>query len=105
MSASDRTDAPGAPDGTGTAAPSLEVPDHRRSEPLRQCVRVAVEDYLRQLDGHDVSDLFPLVMAEVEAPLLETVFAHANRNQSRAAAMLGINRATLRKKLERYNLI
>ena len=44
-------------------------------------------------------------MTEVEAPLLEAVLAHANGNQSRAAAMLGINRATLRKKLKRYNLI
>ena len=44
-------------------------------------------------------------MAEVEAPLLESVLAHTKGNQSRAAAMLGINRATLRKKLKRYNLI
>ena len=106
MSASDRTESSGAPDDGGcTAAPSLEVPDHSRSEPLRQCVKIAVEDYLHQLGGHDVSELFSLVMAEVEAPLFETVFAHANGNQSRAAAMLGINRATLRKKLKRYNLI
>ena len=105
MSSSDRTDPPGTPDDGCTAALPLEVQAYSGSEPLRQCVRVAVEDYLRQLDGHDVSEFFSLVMAEVEAPLLETVFAHANGNQSRAAAMLGINRATLRKKLKRYNLI
>ena len=74
------------------------------AEPLRSCVRQAVEEYFRNLDGHDASGLFALVMAEVEAPLLETTLAHAGGNQSRAAAMLGINRATLRKKLMRYGL-
>ena len=104
MSSSGRPGSSDPPDSGCTPAPHLEVPDYRRSEPLRECVKLAVEDYLRQLDGHDVSEFFSLVMTEVEAPLLEAVLAHANGNQSRAAAMLGINRATLRKKLRRYNL-
>ena len=105
MSSSDRTGSRREPEGGCTPAPHLEVPDNRRSEPLRTCVKVSVESYLRQLDGHDVSEFFSLVMTEVEAPLLEAVLAHTNGNQSRAAAMLGINRATLRKKLRRYNLV
>ena len=72
---------------------------------MRVCVTEAVENYFRHLDGHDVSELFDLVMAEVEAPLLESVLAHVNGNQSRAAAMLGISRTTLRKKLKRHGLI
>ncbi len=83
----------------------LKAPDNRRSELLRECVKESVESYFRHLDGHDASELFDLVMAEVEAPLLETVLAHAKGNRSRAAAMLGINRATLRKKLRRYDLV
>ena len=105
MSSSDRTGSSGSPEGGCTPAPRLEAPGGCRSEPLRECVKVSVENYLRQLDGHDVSEFFAFVMTEVEAPLLEAVLAHANGNQSRAAAMLGINRATLRKKLKRYNLI
>lgn len=98
----------GLPDSTGggrAAAPHLEVMGKRSSEPLRVCVKEAVEDYLRHLDGHEVSELFNLVMAEIEAPLLESVITHTNGNQSRAAAMLGINRATLRKKLKRHGLV
>ena len=86
-------------------SPCLEVADKRTREPLRVCVKESVESYLRLLDGHGVSNLFDLVIAEVEAPLLESVLAHTRGNQSRAAAMLGINRATLRKKLRRYELI
>ena len=72
---------------------------------LRDCAREAVEGYLHHLDGHEVSDLYELAVTEIEAPLLEAALAHAGGNRSRAAKMLGINRATLRKKLERYGLI
>ena len=105
MSSSDGPCPGGLSNESRASALHLAVPDNRRSEPLRTCVKEAVESYFRQLDGQDASEFFNLVMAEVEAPLLETVLAHANGNQSRAAAMLGINRATLRKKLKRYNLI
>ena len=105
MSASGGASPPGSPEERRDSAPRLEVADNRTSEPLRVCVKEAVESYFLHLDGHEVSELFDLVMSEVEAPLLETVLAQANGNQSRATAMLGINRATLRKKLKRYNLI
>ena len=99
MSSSDSSDA-------RRAASHLES-DERRStaEPLRTCVKHSVENYFRHLDGHEASGLFDLVMAEVEAPLFESTLAHAGGNQSRAAEMLGINRATLRKKLKRHGLI
>ena len=99
MSASDSSD-------RSLATAHLEVDEEgRTAEPLRACVRNSVENYFRHLDGHEASGLFELVMAEVEAPLFETTLAYAGGNQSRAAAMLGINRATLRKKLQRYGLI
>lgn len=44
-------------------------------------------------------------MSEVESPLLREVMAWYGGNQSRAAAALGINRATLRKKLQQYGLM
>jgi Fis family transcriptional regulator len=41
----------------------------------------------------------------VEAPLLETVMQHTRSNQSKASAMLGLNRGTLRKKLKKYGML
>lgn len=99
------SDSSGSRKGHRTAASHLEVVDNRGTEPLRACVKEAVENYFRHIDGHDVSELFDLVLSEVEAPLLESVLSHTNGNQSRAAAVLGINRATLRKKLKRYGLV
>ena len=74
-------------------------------EPLRDCVRDALERYLESLGGHPTGDLYDLVMKEVEEPLLETALRHARGNQSRAAELLGINRGTLRKKLKLYGLM
>ena len=51
------------------------------------------------------SNLYQLVMGQVERPLLSRVLERCDYNQSRAAACLGINRSTLRKKLREHDLI
>jgi Fis family transcriptional regulator len=71
---------------------------------LRECVTQVVRRYLRDLGDHPAEDLHALVLQEVEKPLFAEVMQHCENNQSRAAAALGINRSTLRKKLRQYNL-
>lgn len=71
---------------------------------LRECVSRAVRRYLSDVESAPGENLHALVMAEVEAPLLREVMAWYGGNQSKAAAALGINRATLRKKLQQYDL-
>ena|SRR5690554_773288 len=73
-------------------------------QPLRACAESALRQYLSELDGHGVTDLYQLVINEIEYPLLKTVLEHADGNQSRAAELLGINRSTLRKKLRQHGL-
>ncbi len=74
--------------------------------PLREQVEAALCDYFRRLDGHPPPvNFYQLVLQEVEPPLLGTVLAHTGGNQSRAAEILGMSRATLRKKLRQYGLI
>jgi len=51
------------------------------------------------LEDPNLRDLHRLFLARIEKPLLETVLTHTGGNQLRAAALLGINRNTLRKKL------
>lgn len=72
---------------------------------LRSCVEQTLQNYFAQLDGASVTDVYQLVLGEVEAPLLQVVLQHTQGNQSRAAEILGLNRGTLRKKLKDYNLL
>lgn len=72
---------------------------------LAEEVTQAVQTYFRDLDGHAPSDLFALVMGEVERPLLAAVLTHTDGNLTRAAQYLGLNRTTLRNKLRKYGLI
>lgn len=74
-------------------------------EPLSSCVRAALEFYFNELEGQIPKDLYRMVLREVEKPLLETVMQRVHGNQSQAAQILGINRSTLRKKLQMYSLL
>ncbi len=75
-----------------------------RQHRLRDCVARAVEHYFENLDGAEARGLYQLVLAEMEKPLLERVLKNADGNQCLAARMLGINRNTLRTKLQRYGI-
>lgn len=72
--------------------------------PLRDHVANSVRRYLRDLDGCEADDLYNIALRELEIPLFAEVLRHCDGNQSRAATMLGIHRATLRKKLKDYGL-
>lgn len=71
---------------------------------LRECVHTAVRNYFAHLEGEMPTNLYELVLAEVEAPLLEVVMDKVKDNQTKAANVLGLNRGTLRKKLKQYDL-
>ena len=72
---------------------------------LADSVETALERYFEQLDGAKTCDLYDLVLAEVERPLMCAVMAHVDQNQSRAAELLGLSRGTVRKKLKTYGLM
>ena len=71
---------------------------------LRDYVAKAVRRYLLDLGDCDSHELYDIVLREIEMPMLSEVMRHCEGNQSRAAAVLGLNRATLRKKLKAYGL-
>ena len=73
---------------------------------LSECVSRTVRRYLADIGDTECSEgLHSLVLREVEVPLLREVLAFHDGNQSRAAVALGINRATLRKKLAAHGLL
>lgn len=72
---------------------------------LRDSVEKALRNYFAHLEGATVTDVYNLVLSEVEAPLLETVMQYVKGNQTKASELLGLNRGTLRKKLKQYDLL
>ena len=71
---------------------------------LSDQVRVVMDKYFKDMDGHEPKDLYDLILAQVEAPLFETVLDYTGGNVSRAAEVLGLNRGTLRNRLSKYDL-
>jgi len=72
--------------------------------PLSVTVKQTLELYFSQLNGHDATDLYAMVISEVEKPLLEATLSYSGYNQTKAAKALGLSRSTLRKKLDQYGI-
>jgi Fis family transcriptional regulator, factor for inversion stimulation protein len=74
-------------------------------ESLQEAVLKNLEKYFRDLGEQPASNIYDMVVNAVEKPMLEVVMTRADSNQSQAAEMLGINRNTLRKKLQQHGLL
>ena len=75
------------------------------TQPLSKSVSSSMDAYFSALNGHTPpNNLYEMVLDQVEPPLLAAVLNYCDGNQSKAAEVLGINRATLRKKLRQHKL-
>jgi len=69
-------------------------------EPLALAVERHIRTFLAaSRDGMPMRDIYDQVIAEVERPLIQMTLSATRGNQIKAAAMLGLNRNTLRKKI------
>jgi len=71
---------------------------------LANSVKSSLDQYFKDLDGESPHAIYDMVLSCIEKPLLEYVMQHAAGNQSKAAEILGLNRNTLRKKIQQYNI-
>lgn len=85
--------------------PKPESPvDLLPATPLRNHVYEALRIYFHNLGDQQPSNLYDLVLREMEYPLLDIVMQRTQGNRTNAAALLGINRGTLRKKLRQHGI-
>lgn len=96
--------------GTASVSDNVNLKQHLNApseagQTLRYCVEQALQNYFAHLEGAEVTDVYNMVLSEVEAPLLETVMQYVKGNQTKASELLGLNRGTLRKKLKQYDLL
>lgn len=74
------------------------------TKPLSHYVAYSLDGFFKALNGHAPKDLYGMILDQVEAPLLRATLKYCGGNQSRAASVLGLNRATLRKKLRHHKI-
>ncbi|MEY3883043.1 MAG: hypothetical protein RLZZ379_321 [Pseudomonadota bacterium] len=71
---------------------------------LANSVKSSLDQYFKDLDGESPHAIYDMVLSCIEKPLHEYIMQHAAGNQSKAAEILGLNRNTLRKKIQQYNI-
>ena len=84
---------------------SLDRPPSNIQQPLRVHVERVVRQYFAMLGDEMPTDLYELVLKQIEEPLLSVVLEKTRGNQTKCAQILGLNRGTLRKKLKTYDLM
>jgi Fis family transcriptional regulator len=87
--------------------PSVAVPEKIKPEnySLSQHIKDLFQNYVTSLSGETPHQLYELFLGEFEKPFFEAVLIYTRHNQSKAAALLGISRGTLRKKLKSCDLL
>ena len=75
-----------------------------RNTELADAVKRSLERYFKDMDGEQPTAIYDMVLKNIERPMIETVLGKAAGNQSAAAAMLGIDRNTLRKKIQQLRI-
>lgn len=89
---------------TDTLTQEAEVKQATIGQSFAASVQQSLQNYFAQLDGEEPANLYSMVLAQMEVPLLKMVMRYTNGNQSKAAKILGISRGTLRKKLAIYQI-
>ncbi len=75
-----------------------------RGNELSDAVRRSLERYFRDMDGEHPTAIYDMVLQNIEKPMIEMVLGRAEGNLTRAATMLGIDRNTLRKKMQQLRI-
>ncbi len=76
-----------------------------KKHPVTEVLELHLQRYLDDLGDVPPTNVYEMVVASIEKPMLCLIMKHAHENQSLAAQYLGINRNTLRKKLLEHGLI
>ena len=87
-------------EATSDTAAAADQPARSDPETLSRAVERHIREFLAAHDdGMAITGVYDQIIAEVERPLIRLTLAATRGNQIKAAAMLGLNRNTLRKKI------
>lgn len=82
----------------------MTSPSEKTYKSLSDHVTLTLDAYFKTLQEEVPSDVYQLVISQVEKPMIEYILNRTDYNQSKTADILGINRNTLRKKIQTYQI-
>ena len=91
-------------DFPGLRMQSEEGQAHNEELSLEGLVDVKLRSCFSNMDKMECGDVYTMVLGQVERPLIRFVLEKTRGNQVRAAEILGINRNTLRKKIQELGI-
>ncbi|MDO5531016.1 MAG: helix-turn-helix domain-containing protein [Sutterella sp.] len=99
-------DEPFPADDAGNGADDAEAFEFQdEGNSLEEAVVRQLDLYFARLGGRTPHPLYELVVHAVERPLIDYAMTMCRNNQCAAAELLGINRNTLRKKLQEHGIV
>ncbi len=72
---------------------------------LEALIESRLKPFVAKIKETEVTDLYPTLMQMAERPLIKLVLKETGYNRIKAARILGINRNTLRKKIQELNIV
>jgi two-component system nitrogen regulation response regulator GlnG len=88
--------------------PDLAIGRERRNgnhTSLESLIEQKLESSLAQIELQEMNNLYDMVLHQMERPLINIVLKKTRGNQVKAAEVLGINRNTLRKKIQALDIV
>ncbi|HET6465444.1 MAG TPA: helix-turn-helix domain-containing protein [Nitrospiria bacterium] len=88
-------------------ATSQTKPVHQKAAPnlaLEEFMEHRLKDFVKQMKASGGRNLHPMLLREIERPLITITLRETNGNQIQAAHLLGMNRNTLRKKIKELKI-
>ena len=73
-------------------------------DPFEDIIRRKIKNYAEKIKGAEINDVYKSIMGLTEKIVIEEILNLCNFNQLKVSKLLGINRNTLRKKINEYKI-